>query len=169
MKRNYLPCFAAAVGAAAAVMVGSVAFAEEKQPQQPSKTAPGRQNGAKASSTAGSAAGAARLQRLLIARRDLMKEVEARAKVDRSAGRGSGADVARATIGVLAAELEIEHTKAERIALRQQVVEATRLIEAEAESYRLAGVGNNETLYPSRLARIEAEIALEREKLRPAP
>jgi hypothetical protein len=105
-----------------------------------------------------------KLKALLDERLRLRKEIEQGVRAMQADGTAGPVEVQRAVLGVIQADLEREHTKAERITLRQKWVEAARIIEQAAEHAVSQGLSSSE-LMEARIDRIEAEIGLERERL----
>ena len=113
--------------------------------------------------------GAAKLKALLGQRLELFRQMEQSVRAGQSAGAANFVDVQRAAIAVIRADLDLNHSRAERIALQRRLVDATRTIEKAAESEVKQGGATRESLIQARIARIEAQIGLEREQLRPPP
>jgi hypothetical protein len=126
----------------------------------------GAATGQKAQPRAPAGTSSARLRALLDEKVKLLKEIEQGVRAMRADGTAGPVEVQRAVIAVIRADLERNHTKAERIALRQKWVEAAKELEQAAESAVRQGMSRSD-LFQARIDRIEAEIGLERERLSP--
>ena len=104
------------------------------------------------------------LRVLLLQKRSLLQQLEQDREAQYRAGTGTTEQVEQAAIAVIQADLELANTRQERIALGQKWVEITAKIEKLAMSrYRAATITQTD-LREAQLARLEAEIALEREE-----
>ena len=105
-----------------------------------------------------------RLRALMTQKRDLLRQLETDREAQFQVGTATTEQVEKAVIAVIQADLELAQTRRERIALRQKSVDvATKIEESTAVRYRAATVTQTEW-QEAQLARLEAEIALEREK-----
>jgi len=104
------------------------------------------------------------LRDLLTQKRALLQQVETDREAEYRAGAATTEQVEQAAIAVIQADLEMARTRQERIALHQKWVEITTKIEKMATARYRAATTTQTPLREAQIARIEAEIALEREK-----
>jgi hypothetical protein len=103
----------------------------------------------------------ARLKELLKERLSLRKRA---LEILSIPGIGSKTESARAQVEVFRAELDICETRAQRIEVLERIVDQTKKIEA---LLGLPGVAGSAEQLAGPIMRVEAEIALERERLKP--
>jgi hypothetical protein len=119
-------------------------------------------------STTSQAAGEAmqkQLRQLLLERKQLLEKRVEDMKVFVDAGRVSGSEYAKAREAALLAGLELCNTKAERIEIRREIVEIYKVAEAWAKRRADTGRATQSELDEAKVACLEAEINLLREKL----
>ena len=105
-----------------------------------------------------------RLEALLIQRRNVLQKIADDCQQKYHAGLATDEEMLKADIAVLQAELELKHTKAERIGLHQKILNHMRQLEHSAEKRLQTGSITPLEFSKATLARVDAEIALEREK-----
>jgi hypothetical protein len=103
----------------------------------------------------------ARLKELLKERVALRKRAY---EIVSTPGIASKSEIARAHIEMMRAELDLCQTKAQRIEVLQRIVDQAKEFEA---SLNVPGAGGVIDRLAGPITRVEAEIALEREKLKP--
>ena len=104
------------------------------------------------------------LRVLLLQKRALVAGIAKDRETQYKAGVATSEQVEQAAIAVIQTDLELATTQRERITLREKWVEIVGRIEERAETrYKAAAITQTEW-QQAKLARLEAEIALEREK-----
>jgi|SRR5579872_1594748 len=101
---------------------------------------------------------------LMTERRDLLRQMERLYLAQYRNGQGSLQDLNRATKEAILADLELPHSRAERIRLRQEWVDRTAEFEKLAEQRLTVGTAMQTEVYEARVAHIDAEIDFAREK-----
>lgn len=103
------------------------------------------------------------VRRLLLEKRDIWRQLLETKRVQISVG-GGGDDIIAVTLNLLAVELELAQSRAERIAILEKMLKEVRKYEEIAESQRAQGVGGAESVFEARLKRLDYQIKLEEEK-----
>ena len=106
---------------------------------------------------------------LLTERRDLLRQMEQVYVAQYRSGQGSLEELQRASRAAIRADLDLPHSRAERIALFGKLVEQTQTYEKMAEQRVSVGTALKTEATEARVAHLEAEIDLEREKSGRAP
>jgi outer membrane protein TolC len=104
------------------------------------------------------------LQDLLKQRRDTLRELVDYLEAAFRQGVGSAESVALASSELLDAELDMAQSKAERIAIREKMVENLKEQEKMVEARNQAGMSRPGEMLRARAGRLKAEIDLLREK-----
>jgi outer membrane protein TolC len=113
-------------------------------------------------------AGTSKLATLQMQRLALLKEIAQDYRKRFQTGQAGTEEVLRASLAVIRADLELKHTRTERIALRQQWVKETTDFEKLVEQQYKVGSVPHSAVDEAQVARLEAEINLERERSAPA-
>jgi flagellar hook-basal body complex protein FliE len=112
--------------------------------------------------------GKARLRGLLKERLGTAREMARQVAAAFKAGTASYSRVHQANLAVLEAELDLAETPKARVAVRERFVAAMKEVEERVRQQQKAAVVPASALLEAKLRRLEAEIALEREKIRAA-
>jgi hypothetical protein len=110
-----------------------------------------------------------KVRTLLKERLAVLKEMAAQVHERFKAGASSSAEVMRANQEVYKAELELCETPKERVAVLEKNLDATKVLEDHVAQLVKAGAVPTAELLRAKANRLEAEIALEREKAKVAP
>lgn len=110
----------------------------------------------------------ARLKALLAERLAVAREMSDQTTKAYKAGAISFARVHEATLVVLTAELDLCERDKDRVLVLEKFVAAMKQVEDQVAEQHKAGATAAGTLFKAKLARLEAEIALERAKVRAA-
>jgi len=106
----------------------------------------------------------ARLRALLTEKRDALRQIEESRRSDHQQGIDNQEHLIRASLAVIDADLDLAQTPNERVALCEKRVRLRRELESFVQAQRQAGVGTLVELQQAKVDRLDAEIALERER-----
>jgi RNA polymerase sigma factor (sigma-70 family) len=134
--------------------------AQDRVPQPPG---PDRQPPAKEPPPAGNNA---KVQALLKERLDLLKKVAQHQRELYKQGVASQSTVWQADLRVHKGELDLCENARERIAVLEKIVEVSKKMEDQMASQHKSGQASASMLMEATISRLDAEIALEREKAR---
>jgi len=105
---------------------------------------------------------------LLKERLAILKELVTLTRSAYMAGTGTFADLRKANVSLLRAELELCESEKERIAVHEKAVASARDAERVAAQLHKSGSGTQAALLAARAERLDAEIALERARAKTA-
>jgi hypothetical protein len=108
------------------------------------------------------------IRRLLMEKRDLLRQSVEMIRAQTSAGIGGGslgfAELPLANLKVLNVDLELTQSRNERIAIREKMLREARSIEESSRADRASGVESPMPLREAQLLRLDYQIKLEEEK-----
>jgi outer membrane protein TolC len=106
-----------------------------------------------------------KLQELLEERYEILKTFVETERRRLEAGRSSAGKLSKATVAMLRAEADLRSTYSERIEIHEKIVTVLRECEVLIAREVKAGMAGQEDVARAKLARLEAQIKLEKMKL----